>query len=359
MLIVDDSTINLTMLQAIFKKLSVCILSASSGEEALKLSEDKELALAVIDVRMPGMDGYELAVQLNSQRGEDKIPVIFLTANYPSDNDVFKGYESGAVDYIIKPFITGILLSKVKVFLTLYQQKQRISQTASELRESLTRLQQLSKHLEKVREEERVMIARELHDELGQALTAVKIDLGMIRNKLDGNKSLGEKMDKAIAMVSHTIKATQRLTDQLRPEMIDDLGLEAAIEWYTDDFQKRTGIQVARELEPVTEISRDESLTLFRILQESLTNVTRHAQASQIDIMLRKNPNHLLFQISDNGIGIRQEQKTNRKTFGLTGMKERAGLIGATLQIINETKGGTTITVHLPRKFEPYEHLAM
>jgi signal transduction histidine kinase len=355
-LIVDDNQENLVYLKYVTIKLNVNIIEAFSGYEALEKTMGRGLALAIIDVQMPGMNGYELALKLNEARSDDKVPVIFLTANHVNELEEFKGYSSGAVDYIFKPVTSHILLSKIRVFLNLFEQKQIIVRnaellkvTADELKSSLTQLQQLSQYIEQVRENERVAISRELHDDLGQSLTAVKIDLGIIK-KMITNEDVVMKINKVTVLVGDTIKTVQRLTSQLRPDIIDDLGIEAAIEWYTNEFSERTGIAISLDMDPCINISAYDSLTIFRIMQESLTNIARHSKAIKVDIELCKDESFTSLKISDNGIGITEEQQNSRHAFGLISMKERAASLGGTFEISSKTGNGTTIKISLPLK---------
>lgn len=216
-----------------------------------------------------------------------------------------------------------------------------------ELKNSLEQLHQLTQHVEKVREEERVNIARELHDDLGQALTAVKIDLGIIKQNVK-DKEITKRINKTTALVSDTIKTVQKITFELRPKIIDDLGLEAGIDWYTTEFSERNGIDVILEMDSNIEISSDVSIVIFRIMQESLTNIARHANASQIDIQLNKKDNSINLVIADNGRGIKKSELQSKKAFGIIGMKERADSIGGTLDIYKNSEGGTTLKLKFP-----------
>ena len=136
LLIVDDTEENLFVLESVIKKINVNLIKAISGFEALEITHGIELALAIIDVRMPGMNGYELALKMNEERPDNKVPVIFLTANHINEIEVFKGYDTGAVDYISKPVHNHVLLSKISVFLDLFNQKQTIIEDALQLKES-------------------------------------------------------------------------------------------------------------------------------------------------------------------------------------------------------------------------------
>jgi PAS domain S-box-containing protein len=217
------------------------------------------------------------------------------------------------------------------------------------LKNSLEQLHQLSEYSEKARETERAAISRELHDDLGQALTAVKIDLGIIKLSVTGEE-LVIKINKLTSLVSETIKTVQRLTSQLRPEIIEDLGLEAAIEWYTSEFAHRCGIKVDLQIDSGLNFSPDDSLTLFRIMQESLTNIARHSRASRVEIFLNKEHEDFHFIISDNGIGISEAGLTSRKSFGLISMRERAASLGGSFYIRRKSSGGTEIKLNIPIK---------
>ncbi len=215
------------------------------------------------------------------------------------------------------------------------------------LKNSLEQLRDLSNYIEKVREEERVAISRELHDDLGQALTAVKIDLGLIRQSTTDNAVI-QKINKVSNLVSETIKTVQHLTSQLRPEIIDDLGLEAAIDWYTHEYSERTNIQINLNIDSKIIISPEASLIIFRIMQESLTNIARHAKASRVDIHLAKNADHINLIISDNGIGITENDIKSKKSFGIINMKERSASLGGVLEISRGNIHGTLIKLDFP-----------
>jgi len=221
--------------------------------------------------------------------------------------------------------------------------------TEEKLKSSLDQLRQLTQYIEKVREKERLAISRELHDELGQALTAVKIDLGIIRRAISDNEETTVKINKVSSLVSETIKTVQRLTSQLRPQIIDDLGLDAAIEWYTNEYAERNGIKVLLNIDTAISFSPEASLIIFRIMQESLTNIARHSGATRVDITLVKNGDNINFRISDNGTGITEKQIRSKKSFGIMSMMERAASLGGTFDIYHENEGGTVIMLIFPQ----------
>jgi len=220
-----------------------------------------------------------------------------------------------------------------------------------ELKNSLNQLHKLTQYIEKVREEERLTISRELHDDLGQALTAIKIDLGIIKQNVS-DKEVVLKINKVSTLVSEIIKNVQRITSQLRPQIIDDLGLEAAIEWYTNEFAQRNKVELFLDMDSDLTISPDASLIIFRIMQESLTNISRHSQATRVDIGLQKTYENITLRISDNGIGITDDEIKSKKSFGIINMKERAASMGGSFEICHGNNSGTIISFSLPLKNE-------
>lgn len=226
----------------------------------------------------------------------------------------------------------------------------------AQLQDSLRRLRKLSGRMEGIREEERGRIARELHDELGVGLTCLKIDLSRLGGLL-GERLIPrdrEKVDEKIRgmkeQVDSTITSVQRIVAELRPGVLDDLGLVAAIEWQCRDFQRRTGIvchcMVSHE---DLRVEPEQATAVFRICQEALTNVTRHAQATEVHVSLEDQGVGLVLRVRDNGRGIPPDRLTDARSFGLLGMRERAGLLGGDVQIETQEGNGTTIAVQLPR----------
>jgi signal transduction histidine kinase len=201
-----------------------------------------------------------------------------------------------------------------------------------------------------VREEERTYIAREIHDELGQVCTAIKMDLAMIGRKLTARQSqLRGKAESTTKLVDSMIVTLRRIASELRPITLDDLGLPAALEAHSQEFESRTGIRCSVTLppEPLT-LDKDRSTAIFRIFQESLTNVARHARATRVEAHLRHERDRIVFQIIDNGTGFDPELAKSGKSLGLIGMQERALLLGGELKTEGASGNGTTVTLVLP-----------
>lgn len=226
-----------------------------------------------------------------------------------------------------------------------------LTQHKLRLEESEARLRELAAFLQTVREEERTRIARELHDELGQALTALRIDLGWLRGKCNTADSLGkaaaERVGAALAVVEQSIVSLRRISEDLRPAMLDSLGLAAAIEHHVSQFTQRTGIpcQLRMNREEF-DLTGNLAITVFRIVQEALTNVARHAEASEVEVVIDELEDGIRLSVTDNGKGF--TFPTEKKTFGVLGMRERAAILGGSLDIDSQPGKGTRITGWLP-----------
>jgi len=229
--------------------------------------------------------------------------------------------------------------------------------TDENLRTSREQLRALSARLQSAREEEGSRIAREIHDELGGALTGLKWDLEGIEKVLSGAGNEGafasvrEKIPSMTGLIESTINTVRRISSELRPGVLDDLGLVAAIEWQAQQFQLRTGIpcECLADLD-VVDWDRDRAIAMFRILQEILTNVIRHAQATRVVIELQEHHGHVELRVSDNGRGITEEEMRNTHSLGLLGMRERALLAGGEVSVSGEPGRGTTVIARVPVK---------
>lgn len=210
------------------------------------------------------------------------------------------------------------------------------------------RLRDLAQHLQRVREEERARIARELHDELGQALTALKLDLHWLVERTSDTDPATERLRSMIGLVEQTIAWVRRLCSDLRPSILDDLGLGAAIAWLAQDVERRTGIRCRTSVssEPA-EVPGNVATAAFRILQESLTNVVRHANATEVEIALSTRGGRLVMEVRDNGRGFHQARR-RLGVFGVAGMQERALELGGKLRVISRKGVGTRVRLTVP-----------
>ena len=199
-----------------------------------------------------------------------------------------------------------------------------------------------------MREEERAHIAREIHDELGQVLTGLKMEVTWLAKRLR-EKPLIEKTDSMCKLIDTTVQTVRKIATGLRPEMLDDMGLIAAVGWQAKEFQKRTGIRCRAKLPPEgVKFDVDVSTTMFRIFQEILTNVARHSRATRVDMELHVGEDRVALEVVDNGVGIADSDLNGRKSLGLLGMHERALLFGGEVKITGTPGHGTRVSVSIP-----------
>lgn len=356
-LLVDDEASNLFALKALLEPLGQNLLTAQSGPEALKLVLNHNPAVIVLDVRMPGMDGFETAQIIRGRERSRHIPIIFLTGVSRETEAAFRGYEVGAVDYLMKPVVPQVLRSKVSVFVDLHRKnaalaREIVERKAAEerLKASEAQLRALTARQISVREEERSRIAREIHDELGQILTGLKMDvMWLIRHFAPEHRPLLEKTDTMRELLDSTMQLVRRISTGMRPEILDDMGLVAAIGWQAREFQKRMGIRCRVELpDEQTEIDGAISTAVFRIFQELLTNISRHAAASSVTVQLDVSDELLTLKVVDDGVGIAAGAMQARESLGLQGMQERAHVFGGEIRIHGLPNRGTTVSLRIP-----------
>jgi PAS domain S-box-containing protein len=272
----------------------------------------------------------------------------------PSEYDLCIVKKDGEVHHL-QVFRKAVLWNGEKQFQVIYQDITEGKLAEQELRVSREQMRALASRLQAVREEERTRIAREIHDELGGALTGLKIDFSLLTRaalKIENETvrtSLLVDMDAMIKFIDATIRTVRRIAMELRPGVLDDLGLVAALEWQLIDFEKRTGIR-CEFFPPMEEISLDDDLStaLFRIFQEALTNVARHSGATEISVHLRADADSSTLEVEDNGKGIEQEQALSSKSLGLLGMRERAQMFGGRITVTGTPGIGTKVTVEIP-----------
>jgi PAS domain S-box-containing protein len=231
-----------------------------------------------------------------------------------------------------------------------------------EVRASREQLRQLSGHLQATREEERARISREIHDELGGALTGLKMGLTRLDKGLETLEpaELHERTKDMIQLLDQTVATVRRIASDLRPGILDDFGLAAAIEWQLQDFGKRSGLAYAYDVageEFELDIDANRTTALFRVFQETLTNVARHAQAKSVSVRLELNPEVVRLEVRDDGLGISTANLANVRSLGLLGMRERVHLLNGELEIHGAPGQGTTVTVRMPLNVRPDEAL--
>jgi len=299
------------------------------------------------DYSLPGFNGHD-ALEIAKEKCPDT-PFIFVTGTM-GEEVAIETLKSGATDYVLKTRLSRLMPAVTRALREAHNRTEH-RRAEEQLRESHEQLRALSIYLQSVREEERTRIAREVHDGLGQALTGCKLDLSWISGKLPRNlKPLIDKTRELSAHIDSTIQMVRRISSELRPGVLDHLGLVAALEWQANEFQNRTGIKCevnANIRDP--ELETELSTTLFRIFQETLTNIIRHAGATQVQVHLKEADGRIHMEVEDNGRGISRAEINNSKSMGLLGMRERAALLGGTFHIGRIPRAvGTQVRVSIP-----------
>lgn len=287
--------------------------------------DDKDTVLQIVEQGIKTKKPYDFHYRIRRPDGEERI--LHVSGTVMADEEGNAVREYGAVQDVTE------------------------SKKAEEmLKQSYQQIRLLTEHLQNIREEERTYIARELHDELGQQITVLKMDVSWLTKKLsDGESLVKEKLHELNQLLDAMVQSVRRISLELRPSMLDDLGLAAAMDWHLKEFEKRSGIKTFFS-EPSEELSLTNPIktSLYRIFQESLTNVARHSKATQLSVALEKKDNELLLSIRDNGQGFDTRKASQKVTLGILGMKERAAMIGGNYHIETEPAKGTTVTVSLP-----------
>jgi signal transduction histidine kinase len=229
----------------------------------------------------------------------------------------------------------------------------RVQTRTEQLRDSHAQLQQLSARLEHLREEERTQIAREVHDELGGSLTSIKMGLVRLRKESANDKpEWTERINELTGLVDSTVQTVRRIASDLRPAILDELGLLPALEWQAQEFERRSGLtcnfQNSFPEDNELRLDKETTTAIFRVFQESLTNIARHAQASQIDASVQRDGQELVLQVHDNGLGIETVKLNNSKSLGLAGMRERMRQVAGQFDIRGEKGEGTTVLIRIP-----------
>jgi len=289
--------------------------------------------VVIADFELPSWNGLEALELL--RKSDVHTPFILLTGRLPEET-ALECIEKGVTDYVLKDHLARLMNRNAQ---------RRISRSREQLRTLAARLQS-------IREEERSRIAREVHDVLGQALTGIKMDAAWILAKLpEGQTKLVARAKSMSSLIDSMVQMVRRIATDLRPGILDNLGLVAAVEWQASEFQSRTGItcQVSSNLRDAS-LASDSATAVFRIFQETLTNVARHAQATAVTVSICEQQDRVVLQVADNGRGIDLGEVTQSKSVGLIGMRERAAILGGDLVISGAPGQGTTVVLSIPLK---------
>jgi two-component system, NarL family, sensor histidine kinase UhpB len=300
------------------------------------------------DYRLPGftaVEAWSLLQKLTAQAAQSSPPFILLSGAIGEPAAV-SAIKIGMSDYLAKDNLSRlpqIIQRAIEV-----QKMRRAKELAdAELALSERRLAEFSVHLQKTIEQERAAIAREIHDDIGGALAAIRFDLSWIGRHVS-DSATQEHVDAATKMLQHALDASQRIMMNLRPAILDQ-GLVAAIQWLTEDFTRRTGVKTTLRASQVSSSpSKTVQLAAYRTAQESLTNIVKHAQCTQVTIDLSDAEGVLTLEITDNGKGITQTERDKPKAFGIKGLHERAKSVGGWLDVSTQPNVGTSIILSVP-----------
>ncbi len=373
-LIVDDEKSIRTTLGLFLRSAGHQTIEAADAEEAIRVIEAVPLDVALLDILLGSGHGLDVARSIHERQPD--VRTILITAE-PTFATASHAIRLRAFDYLVKPLSREQILDVVgraatakaneQEYALLLQERERyredlqrhVKERTAKLNQTAAELHALAARLQVVREDERTALARELHDDFGQNLTALQIDLDWLGRHMRAATpiDMARVQDRIAAMapiVERLTEMTQAVCASLRPGMLDDLGLLAAIEWQVEDCQKRTGLTCEVSL-PADDIALDRgrALALFRILQEAMTNVVRHAQATWIRVSLQSADHEIILEVRDNGRGFAPELFPGSKALGLLSMRERAASFQGTVDILSAPAQGTTVRVRMPQASGP------
>jgi signal transduction histidine kinase len=347
-LLVDDQPGKLLTYEAMLQELDENLIKASSGKEALSVLLKTEVAVVLLDVSMPEIDGFELAQMIRQHPRFDRTAIIFVSAVNLTDLDRLMGYTLGAVDYISVPVVPQLLRSKVGVFVELHRKAKQAEDLNAQLR-------QMSSRLMTLQDDERRRVARELHDGLVQDLAAAKLIFARI---VEDSAQLKEQLaTNGIEILDSAIQQVRTISYLLHPPLLDEAGLASAVRLYLDGVSKRSGIKTFLDVQPQNfpRLAPDVETAIFRIVQEALTNVFRHSGATSSWIILSQEETRVVAMVRDNGKGVAEETaelRPDRIGVGLGGIRERARHFGGDLRLSNANPG-TLVEVVIPIAAQP------
>jgi signal transduction histidine kinase len=343
-LMVDDEPGKLLGYEAILSSLGKDLIRATSGAQALEQLLKNDIAVVLLDVKMPDIDGFQLADLIRQHPRFDQTALIFVSALHMTDSDRLKGYERGAVDYISVPVIPEILRAKVKLFVELRRKSQ-------ELEEKNKALGRLSRHLMVAQDVERRRIARNLHDSLGQYLASAKMSLDVLSPKVSPDEKT--HLSSALECLEKCITETRTISQLLHPPLLDEGGLVSAARLYVESFAQRSGIEAKLNVqEGIDRLPELTEVALFRVLQESLTNIHRHSGSPSVEIQFKLSGGEAMLIVRDFGHGIPETLEGFRANgsqpgVGLSGMRERINDLGGKFEIRSDVHG-TAVIVRVP-----------
>ena len=341
-LIVDDSRSARETLVAILEGEDYQLLTAQNGTEAIQSAIEHQPDAILLDVMMPGMDGFEVCRRIRTTPEVAEVPIVILTA-LDDREALLRGIESGADDFFTKPIDRRELLVRVRTITRLNRYRK--------LAEQRLRLGELAERVVTAQEQERLRISRELHDDLGQALTMHLMDIRNLQAEPpQAPEVLASRLENLHKQTHEIFIKVRQLAHDLRPPILDTLKFDQAVRSYCDEFSSRTHLPLILEIDPfLPDLPDVHTVILYRVLQESLANVAKHAQASRIWVELGFDDQTVTLTIQDNGRGLSAEDKST-KGIGITGIRERLALVSGELSLRSSSSGGTILSAAIPLK---------
>lgn len=339
-LIVDDEPSARETLVAMLEGEEYQLELATTGTQALQMLDKIQPDLILLDVMMPGMDGFDVCRRIRSNPKLAEVPIILLTA-LDDRASLLTGIESGADDFLSKPADRHELRARVRTITRLNRYHNLVQQ-----RENLS---EMAERLIAAQEEERQRISRELHDDMGQALTTHLLSLRDLQNNIpDSKDSLINRLQSLYDQSFELSVKVRTLAHNLRPPVLDTLGLKAAMETHCTEFSHRTNLPINLEIDAVIPVLPDIfTITLYRVLQEALTNIIKHAQAAEVWVDLTVEDKTINLTVQDNGHGF-DVANTQSNGIGLAGLRERVTLAGGKFNISSSPVRGTILLAQFP-----------
>jgi signal transduction histidine kinase len=350
-LMVDDQPAKLLSYEAILRDLNENLIKVTSGREALDQLLRNEIALVLLDVSMPDIDGFELANLIRQHPRYQNTAIIFISGVHLTDMDRIRGYQRGAVDYISVPVVPDLLRAKVSVFTELYRKTREIESVNNDLRIAEEHLRYLTGRLMQIQDAERRRVARDVHDGLGQYLVGVKMGIDQLGRRLAQDPNCHESLSEISVLLDQAINETRTISHLLHPPLLDEIGLGSALAAYADGFAKRSGISVTFDVaRNLGRLDSDIETALFRVVQECLLNVHRHSNSATASVSLHRDNGKIRLKICDAGVGMASPKDSEGVGLGvgLLGIRERIRQLDGKLEILSEKGKGTEVIALVP-----------
>lgn len=379
----DNDALRYTLTRAL-RSGGYTVLEARNGAEAIKLAGTSP-DLITLDLNLPDVDGFEVCRRLKADPHTAHIPILHISATYVEPKHRVRGLDSGADAYLAEPVSGDELLATVGALLRMKHAEReavrqseaaervrqelkkahdelemRVRERTAELAEKNEAIRQLTGRLLKSQDDERRRLARELHDSTGQMLAAMKINLDLADARTGvADPALKNLITDSITITDEMSRQLRTMSYLLHPPLLDETGLQSALRWYAEGFAQRSGIEVKLEISPdFRRLPHDLEIAIFRVIQESLTNIHRHSGSTTAEITLRQDDQNVQVEIVDTGAGMSSDRYQGAFVpgVGIMGMRERMRQFGGNFEIVPATKG-TTIRASVPLKNDPRERV--